>query len=339
MLPDVDWRKTGVGFLASVVLLTILVSLAGLEAVANAIAVADTRVLPTLVLAAAVWVTAWGLALHSVLRTLGVSIPRRTAIVLYAAAAFANNVTPFGQAGGEPFSALMLSRAADTKYETGLASIASVDAINFFPSILMATSGLAYFALEITFGRRLLWATAGVATIAVLVLVGGVALWYFRRRIERLLARVLEPVVVLAARFVPGRSAPPREQIHERIVSFFQAIDRVAADRDSLVVTLSFSTLGWLALVASLYLSLSAVTATYVPLAAVFLVIPVGSLASATPLPGGFAGIETVMVLLLIPTAGVSASTATAAVLIHRTATYVLPTAVGGGVALSVGRN
>jgi uncharacterized protein (TIRG00374 family) len=338
MLPDVDWRKTGVGFAASLVVLAVLVSLAGLGEVTRAIAVADTRILPLLLLAAAAWVTAWGLALHSILETLGVSMHRRTAVVLYSAAAFANNVTPFGQAGGEPFTALLLSRVADTKYETGLASIASVDAINFFPSILMATSGLAYFALEITFGRRLLWATAGVATIGGLVVVGGVALWYYRRRIERLLAKVLEPVVALAARFVPGRSAPSRERIHERVVSFFQAIDRVAADRDSLVVTLSFSTLGWLALVASLYLSLSAVTPTYVPLAAVMLVIPVGSLASATPLPGGFAGIETVMVLLLIPTAGVTASTATAAVLIHRTATYLLPTAVGGGVALSLGR-
>jgi uncharacterized protein (TIRG00374 family) len=338
MLPDVDWRKTGVGFAVSLVVLGVLISLAGFEDVTRAIAVADSRVFPLLLLAATAWVTAWGLALHRVLATLGVSIPRRTAILLYSAAAFANNVTPFGQAGGEPFSALLLSRAADTEYETGLASIASVDAINFFPSILMAISGLGYFALEVTFDRRLLWATAGVATIAVLVLVGAVALWHFRRRIERLLARVLEPVVAVAARFVPGREAPSREHIHDRVVSFFEAIDRVGADRRSLVVTLSFATLGWLALVASLYLSLTAVSSAYVPLAAVLLVIPVGSLASATPLPGGFAGIETVMVLLLIPTAGVSASTATAAVLIHRTATYVVPTAVGGGVALSLGR-
>ena len=66
-------------------------------------------------------------------------------------------------------------------------------------------------------------------------------------------------------------------------------------------------------------------------------VVPVGSIAGATPLPGGLGGLEAAFIALLVPTAGVSASGATAAVLIHRGATYWLPTLFGGGAAAVIG--
>jgi uncharacterized protein (TIRG00374 family) len=332
MLPDVDPRKTALGFGVALVILAVLVSFAGLDEVLQTLAIADQRVFPALVVVAACWLTAWALALRTVLETLGETMRLRTAVLLYAAAVFANNVTPFGQAGGEPFAGLLISRAADTEYENGLAAIASVDALNFVPSLAMATIGMAYFALRLTFGRRLKIAAGAIAAVSIAMVALVAVLYHYRRPIERRLARVIEPVVALAARFMPGKSPPSREHIHDRVVAFFDAIDRVAEDRAALAVTLSFTTLGWLALSASLWLSLFAVGQT-VPFAAVVLAVPVGSLASATPLPGGLAGIETVIVAMLVPTTGVGVATATAAVFLHRIATYWLPTAVGGGAA------
>jgi len=56
-----------------------------------------------------------------------------------------------------------------------------------------------------------------------------------------------------------------------------------------------------------------------------------------TPLPGGLGGLEAAFITLLVPTAGVPASVATAGVLIYRGATYWLPILVGGGVATVLG--
>jgi uncharacterized protein (TIRG00374 family) len=99
---------------------------------------------------------------------------------------------------------------------------------------------------------------------------------------------------------------------------------------------MGFSALGWIALSTSLWLSLYALGHA-VPFAATLFVVPVGSIAGITPLPGGLGGLEAVFIALLVPTAGVPASVATAAVLIHRGATYWFPTLVGGGVAATIG--
>jgi uncharacterized membrane protein YbhN (UPF0104 family) len=65
--------------------------------------------------------------------------------------------------------------------------------------------------------------------------------------------------------------------------------------------------------------------------------VPVGAIASVTPLPGGLGGIEAVLIALLVPLAGVSGATAAAAVVIHRGAIYWLPTLVGAGVSSALG--
>jgi len=72
-------------------------------------------------------------------------------------------------------------------------------------------------------------------------------------------------------------------------------------------------------------------------IATTLLVVPVGSIASIAPLPGGSGAIETVLVTLLVSTAPVPAAAAASAVLIHRGATYLFPTLVGAAVASALG--
>jgi uncharacterized protein (TIRG00374 family) len=334
-----DRLPTVLGFAGALVVLAILVWVVGVDDIVQALTRASLPVIGLVIVVAAVWLTAWGLALQTVLEALGSPVSAKTAILVYAAAVFSNNITPFGQAGGEPVSALLISEAADSEYETGLAAIASVDALHFVPTIGFSLVGFTFvIAGTVRLGRNLLFAAGAVAVLAVALPVGSYLGWRYRYELEAAVVRLLTPVVRAVGRLVPGRSAPTSAAIEERIERFFLAIDRVAGDRSTLLRALGFSALGWLALSTSLWLSLySLAPAVDVPFAAMLLVIPVGSIASVTPLPGGSGAIETVIATLLVSLTPVSPAVATSAVLIHRGATYWLPTLIGGGVASALG--
>lgn len=51
----------------------------------------------------------------------------------YLAATFANYTTPFGQAGGEPFIAYVLSADTEASYEESLASVSTADLMHLLP--------------------------------------------------------------------------------------------------------------------------------------------------------------------------------------------------------------
>ncbi|MFC5972230.1 YbhN family protein [Halomarina salina] len=333
---DVNVRATVVGFLAALLLLGGLVTFVGIDATLDALRMADPAILALLPVVAVAWLTAWGLSLRIVLTVVGTPISTAKAVGIYTAAVFANNVTPFGQAGGEPVTAFLIADATNNRYETGLAAIASVDALNLFPSLSIAAVGLGYYAATATLGRQLQIASAAVAILAVLIPLAGYAVWRRRDSVEEGITRTLTPLAAAVTRFLPGRSPPSEESVRVRVNGFFHAIERVATDRRQLVLALGFATIGWLALSTSLWLSLYALGHP-VPLAAALLIVPIGSIASVTPFPGGLGGIEAVLITLLVPTTGITAATATAAVLIHRVATYWIPTVLGGGAAMWFG--
>ncbi|MFB6170776.1 MAG: YbhN family protein [Haloarculaceae archaeon] len=335
MLREANLRTTLLGFAGALVVLGVVVWVLGVGRLVSALGRASLPILGLVAVAAAVWLCAWGLSLRTVLGALGGPVSRVVAVGVFAAATFANNVTPFGQAGGEPVSALFISRAASTEYETGLAAIASVDSLNFVPSIALALVGLGYFGATLAFGRRLVLATAAVGALAVAIPVAGYLGWRYRYRVEAGVVQVLTPVVRALGRLLPRRSPTDHDVIRRRIEGFFHAIERITNDRAALALALAYSGLGWLALGCSLWLSLYALGYA-TPFAAVLVVVPVGAIAGITPLPGGLGGVETVLIALLVPTTGVPAAAAGAAVLIHRAATYWLPTALGGGVAATI---
>jgi hypothetical protein len=333
---DVDLRTTLVGFAGALVVLTALVTLVGVGRIVDALSRAEPAVLAAVIVVATVWLTSWGLSLRTVLGILGSKVPAQLAVLVFAAATFANNVTPFGQAGGEPVTALFISRTADTEYETGLAAIASVDSLNFVPSIVLAVVGIGYFSATVAFGRRLQFAAVAVGALALVIPVAAYLGWRNRYAVERRVVRLFTPFIRGVGRLLPRRSPPDPHVIERRIEGFFHAIERVTGDRRGLVMALTFSTLGWLSLAGSLWLSLYALGYT-VPVAAVLVVIPVAAIAGITPLPGGLGGVEAVLIALIVPTTGVTVAAATAAVVVHRTATYWLPTLVGGGAAAAFG--
>ncbi|MFC6834893.1 flippase-like domain-containing protein [Halomarina ordinaria] len=327
---DIDRRATLLGFLAALAVLLVVFGFVGIGPVLDTIRQADPVVLAALPFVAAAWVVAWGLSLYVILGVIGTPVRATTAVLVFLAATFANNVTPFGQAGGEPITAYLIADVTDDRYESGLAAIASADALNFVPSLSLAAVGIGYFAATTALGRRLRVAALSLVVVAGLLVTALVVGWRYRETVESRLADVLTALAGGVARLLPRREPPPREAVTARIGGFFVAVERVALDRNRLVVALGCSTVGWLALAASLWLSVYALAPDApVSFAATLLVIPIAGVASVTPLPGGLGGVETVLITLLVAT-GATPVVAGGAVLVHRVATYWLPTAAGG---------
>jgi hypothetical protein len=326
---DVEVPEVVLGFLGTAVVLGLLAFFVGVDDLLTAFGLLDARSMVLVAGAGIGWLVAWSLALERVLRTLGLPVSRFHSVLLYASAAFANNVTPFGQAGGEPFSALLISRSTNTEYERGLAAIASVDSLNFVPSIVLALLGLTYYAARFTVGDRLQVVIGVVIGLAIVVPTGIYLLWRYRSRLNLTVARLATPVLRRIAAVVPGIESPDPMHIRERIANFYGAIGRVSTGGGDLAIALAFSALGWLFLSVALWLSLWALGYTVSP-PIVLIIVPVSTIASVAPLPGGAGGVEAVTVLLLVPTTGVSPATAGAAAIVYRVATYWLSTVLGG---------
>jgi len=324
--------KSALGFAVAVALLGVILWFVGYEEVVDALASADTGIAALTVPVAAIWLSAWGLSLYVVLGALGAPIRPHRAIFVFTAAVFVNNATPFGQAGGEPVSAMFISSASESRYETGLAAIASVDTLHFIPSLSLAAIGLGFVGLSaVQLSRNLVVAVGAVVVLAAIVPVAGYLGWRHRENIKRVVLAKLAPPIQSLGRVLPVVHTPSREVVEERIEGFFTAVGQVATDRRTIVAAMSLSTVGWLCLSTSLWLSLYAL-GYVVPYPAILFVVPLGSIAGATPLPGGLGGLEAAFAALLIPL-GIPASVAFSAVLIHRAATYWLPTIFGGGAA------
>ncbi|MFB6152574.1 MAG: YbhN family protein [Haloarculaceae archaeon] len=332
-----DRWATALGFVGALVVLAALVWVVGIGDVLAAFREIRTAYLLAILAVAACWLFAWGLALRTVLGALGAPISVPLSALVFVGAVFSNNVTPFGQAGGEPVSAYLISRAADREYETGLAAIASVDALHFVPSLAYAAVGFTFvLAGAVQLGRNLVFAATAITVLAVGLPTAAYLGWRYRFELEAAVVRLLTPGIRAFGRVVPGRRPPTANTVERRIEGFFGAIERVATSRSTLVEAVGFSALGWLCKCAALWLSLFAF-GQVVPFAVVLLVVPMGALAGITPLPGGLGGIEAVLVALLVSTTGIPAGVASAAVLVHRGATYWAPTVVGGGVAFALG--
>jgi uncharacterized protein (TIRG00374 family) len=330
-----QWR-TLAAFLVAIVILVVLSSFIGIGEIIDVLSMADPLIVALIPLVAFTWIVAWGLLFRVVVGILDGQLSVATAVLIYTSTMFANNITPFGQAGGEPISAYLIASATDTEYETGLAAIASVDAIHFAPSISLAAIGLASFALTTTLVEELEAAATAVVALVIVIPLIGTFVWRYRVRVETLIADILTPVIGIVAQIVPNREPPERDTIRTRVGEFFRAVERVATDRSGLALSFVFATIGWVALSGILWTSLFAL-GYLVPFTVVLVVIPIGSMASITPLPGGLGGIEIVLVGLLVPLAGIDPATASAAVVLHRAAAYWLPTFVGGVVASFIG--
>ncbi len=317
-----------IGIAGTIAAFAILFFLVGIRNVLDSLLSATPSLVVVTFALALGWLAAWSLMLRTVLASLDIGISVGKSFLVYAGAVFANNVTPFGQAGGEPIAALLISKTADARYETSLVGIATVDVINVIPSISLILVGVGYYATTAAIGGRLETAVgSAVVLIAGIVLVMALVWRYHRTIVERLPAIVAPRLGRLGLERFDSETL--EEDIADRLGRFFENIERVATDRWRLVAVIGLSLCGWLFQTAALTVAFAAIGYD-VPAYVLLFVIPLANLAGAAPLPGGLGSIEAAFVTLLVPTTGVPASAITAAVLIFRGAIYWMPVLIGG---------
>ncbi len=322
-------RAIFLGFGAAIVILLVLVYVVGVGDLVDAVSQAPPLLLLAVFLVGLTWLVVWGLSFHVVLGILDVPMSRRRAIVLYSSVVFANDVMPFAQLGAEPFAAFTLSRSGRLSYRRALVSVAGVDTLNLFPSSFFVVVSAVYLMVTSVLPKDTVYAAVTVVLLAVSAPVVGYVAWRQRETLSGRVARVIVPVGQQVARLVPSWSPPTDASVRSAVHSFFDELERLAADRRGLAEGLFFSAVGWALLATSLWLSLRAVGVTVSP-AVPLLVVPMSNLAVAIPLPGGVGGVEAALVLLLVSTTGIPAATATAATLIHRAGAYFVPLVLGG---------
>lgn len=332
-------RRSGltaaIGFAAALAVLAALATAVGIDRITATLAAADWgRLLLALGLGVG-WLTVWGLLLFVVLRTLRVSVSGPTSVLLYVAATFANTVTPFGPAGGEPITALVISRVTASEYRTGLASIASVDALNVVSSLSLTLIGLVYYASTATLGPRLRLIALATAATAVALPFGWYAAWRRRRAIAEAVTGVVAALAAAVGRVVP-RADVGEARIRGGVDAFLADVERLGEEPGNLRLGFGLSALGWLCQAAILFTAFAALGHSVDPAPLLF-VVPLANVAGFVPLPGGIGSIESAFVGLLVLVTGFSAPIATAAVLIHRVIVSLLPTAVGASITLTVG--
>jgi hypothetical protein len=94
----------------------------------------------------------WGLGLHPVLGRLGVSIRLFDSILLYAASGFPNAITPFGQGGGDPVSAVLFRRTIGTDFEIGLVAVGGLNALDRVAAVVLGLLGVGYLGSRVAVG-------------------------------------------------------------------------------------------------------------------------------------------------------------------------------------------
>ena len=279
----------------------VLAVVVGVEEVVTVLGSAPPRYLAAVVAVSVVWLLLWGLSLYTVLQSLGVATTRRRSIAAYGSIVFANNVTPFAQAGGGALAALVVSRSIRADYETSFAAVAGVDTLNLLPSLLFSLTGVAVVTSQSALGGSVegaMWAMvgAGVGVVGASYLA-----WRSRRRITGRAASVIGSVLEAVGRVVPRMSPPSHEAIAGRIDRFVDALDRVGGNRRALGTVLVLSTAGWAMLVGALWISLAAVGAQ-VSVGVVMFAVPASLFGAIIPSPGGAGSIEAALVLVLAAT-------------------------------------
>jgi len=250
---------------------------------------------------------------------------------------FANSVTPFGLAGGEPFTAYLFSQEVDMPYERAYGTILAVDLMLVASILSLSLLGIIVYTLTFPLSVLGRFIYAAIVLVTLTIALVGFLVWMLFDTSWKSTDRI----VAVLDRF-PGPSGRIREYveaheeaIQDRIAMFRQTVRSVFSDRRDLYWLILGGHTTWLLLVTSLFFFLRAV-GTDPSFVTVLLVLPLSSFSSYLPLPGGAGGAEVFLTVLILVFSNVSAPVAAGAVLLYRFVTFILPTIVGGIVATRI---
>lgn len=310
-------------------LLAVYLNTVGVGEIRRALAAIPPQRILSLLIVGSVPLVAWGIGLYLVFDQLGVTLRPVTSVSLYGASGFLNSVTPFGQVGGDPVSAVLFGWAVETDFETGLTAIGGLNALNRIAAVVLGLLGVGYLSSRLTASGTLRNAAVLVTGLSIVVALGLVMSWRYRHRLLSVLARILTPFIRSGTRIIPGVTPPTREAIERRGYRFIKAIDRLASEPRRLGVVFALSLAGQLAVAATLWIALAALGFD-ASLAVVLLIVPLGKLAGIALTPGGSGSSEVLLSVLLVSITGVSAPIASAGVFLYRASVFWFTSLVGG---------
>ncbi len=321
--------KLLLGFAVAGALIYLLVMASGWRRVLDALEGADYTWVWIACGSTIVGLAAWGKAWQIVLAVLDIEVRFKRLVVTYFAATFANYVTPLGQAGGEPFIAYILSRDTEANYEDSLASVVTADLLNLLPFFNFAALGLSYLLLKASLPDNAKTLAQGLVVLAFGVPAIAYGGWRYRGRVEDIVLTIVRPIATRTNRITV-------DGVRKRIDRFYHSLERIADEPRELLFALVFSYTGWVFFALPLYFSGRALGLP-LDLVLVLFIVPASTLAGMTPTPGGLAGVEAALAILIIGLVpAIPWSSAVAAAIVYRFASYWFVLVIGGLAALFV---
>lgn len=324
-----------VGVAVAIVVLWVLLRFVGIADVAAALLAADRVVVAVAVGVTLAWIGAWSVSLWLVFGVLDVRASRVETGVIYLATMFVNNVAPFSVGGAEPIAAVLVSRATGADFRSSFLAVVCTGALNFLPAPVFAIAGLVYLVATSTFGRQLDVVLATLLVISVVVVVLVTVGWRYRRVLEVRLLRTVGVLQRVVGRLFPGLHDHEPATVRDGMVTFVDGLERVVSDRRVLAFGLGSSALGWVLHAGVLQLALVSVGESP-PLAVSVFVVSLVTVTDVVPVPGGLGTVDAALIALLVAVSGITPATATAATLIYRGLTLVLPIVLGGMLAVAL---
>jgi conserved hypothetical protein len=204
-------------------------------------------------------------------------------------------------------------------------------AIHQSPSVGFGLVGLGWIAVDSSLSHQLTIVAVAAVVATVVGSLLGVAGWRRRSGLAARLAAGLSHIARPIGSVMPRLTPPSRAKLTARIEGFVADLELIAGSRRTLTVVFGYSAVGWLCQIAALWAAFEAIGAP-ISFAAALVVVPIGSVAAALPLPGGAGGIEGLLVGLLVatPLSTLPAASVVAGVVLFRGVAFWLPTATGG---------
>jgi uncharacterized protein (TIRG00374 family) len=324
----IDKRQAAVGILFWVLIFGAFITLAGIGDFIETLGAISSTDMVYIFLAVSGGVFGMGSCLYVINRNLELGGGWLETVFLNTSVSLAHNLTPFGQVGGAPIGAVILSKRWDGDYEKCLAALSMKDLVSFTPAILVFTFGGGYLVLyEQTIPERVR-PLLGAFTVFVFTIVAATVVVYkYPEYIHGFIHRLVAGLNRLAIRLPLVPSIEPAE-VARRVDNFSESIGQVAADKPTVVAASGLATFSFVSQGLLLWVTLGAVGVEIPAVLAVF-IVPVSLLASGLPLPGGSGGVESVQILMIVATVGASSTETITAVVLSRGLVFWTPIVLG----------
>ena len=321
-LTTIGWTVIGL------LVLALLLRVVGVPEIADVFGQTTVSWLLLLVTVGVIPALVWGYSLCLTFEMIGADVPIWKAIAFFIASIFLNSITPFGQVGGDPPSALLMARDSGTSFESGLVAIGAVGLVNRMAAILLGILGGAWYSTRVAGSGRIWDIVRLSATVGAVALIILAAVWVRRRQIPGQIGGIIGRFSGIN-NYQSVIPFPSREEVTSWITDVVGKLEQIASDPRSLAVVFLLSLSGQVVTAGVFWLAIASVGAG-VPFEVVMILIPAGKIAGITPTPGGTGSAEVLLTSLLVAGAGLAAPVATAATLLYRTTAFWLPTVLGG---------